>query len=244
MRDPSPLPNANRLFEALSPQTRARLRPYVQTVHLAKGRTIYDVGAPVRYVFFPLGGLVALLATTEEAETIEAAMVGSDGVIGVPPLWASNTSPYDVIVQAPCEAHRLTSDAVFHEFRRGDDLQRVILEWVDGLVRQLAQSVVCHSHHSLAQRLCRWLLTMRDTLCSDIIELTQESIAHLLGLSRPRVSIALADLEDKQLIRQRHGRLRIVNPRGLETCSCACHRVLREPHAPSPAAISSRLPQR
>jgi CRP-like cAMP-binding protein len=198
----------------------------------------------MRHVFFPLGGFVALLATTEGAEAIEVAMVGSDGVIGVPPSGSSNTSPYDVIVQAACEAHCLTSDAVFHEFRRGEDLQRILLEWVDGLIRQLAQSVVCHSHHSLAQRLCRWLLTMRDTRCSDIIELTQESIAHMLGLLRPKVSIALANLEEQQLIRHRYGRLRIVNPRGLEMCSCACRRVLRKPDTPSPATISSRHPQR
>jgi hypothetical protein len=57
-------------------------------------------------------------------------------------LWASNTSPYNVIVQAPCEAYRLTSDAAFHEFTRGDDLQRAILEWVDEVVRQLVQSVM------------------------------------------------------------------------------------------------------
>jgi CRP-like cAMP-binding protein len=239
--EPSRSSNANRLFESLSVQTRARLQPYVQTVHLEKGRTIYDVGMTVPQVFFPLSGMVALLAMTEEGHAVEVAMVGADGVIGVPPLWPENTSPYEVVVQASCDAHRLTSDALLHEFKRGDDLQRVILAYVDGLVWQLVQSVVCHSRHSLVQRLCRWLLSMRDTLRSDTIELTQESIAHMLGLSRPRVSVALTNLEEKQLIRQRHGRLRIVNPRGLEACSCECHRVLRD-HTPSHALISSRRP--
>jgi CRP-like cAMP-binding protein len=241
VHEPPRSANANRLFTSLSLQTRARLQPYVQTVHLAKGRTLYDVGVPVRHVFFPLSGMVALLAMTEEGDAIEVAMVGTDGVVGVPPLWPDNTSPYEVVVQASCDAHRLTSDALLQEFKRGDDLQRVMLAYVDELVRQLVQSAVCHSHHSLAQRLCRWLLSMRDTLRSDTIELTQESIAHMLGLSRPRVSVALANLEEKDLIRQRHGRLRIVNPRGLEACSCECRRVLRG-HAPSQALVSSRQP--
>ena len=241
MHEPSRSSNANRLFDSLSLQTRARLRPYVQTVHLENGRTIYDVDMPVRHVFFPLSGIIALLAMTEEGNAIEVAMVGSDGVIGVPPLWPENTSPYEVVAQTSCDAHRLTSDALMQEFKRGDDLQRVILAYVDGLVRQLVQSAVCHSHHSLAQRLCRWLLSMRDTLRSDTIELTQESIAHLLGLSRPRVSVALANLEEKDLIRQRHGRLRIVNARGLEACSCECRRVLRAQAAPH-ALTSSRQP--
>jgi CRP-like cAMP-binding protein len=209
-------------------------------VHLEKGRTVYGLGSPVRHVFFALSGMVALLATTEDAEAIAVAMVGSDGIIGVPPLWSEHTSPYEVVVQASCDAYRLSADALLHEFMRGDDLQRVVLGYVDGLVRQLVQAAVCHSYHSLAQRLCRWLLSMRDTLRADTIELTQESIAQMLGLSRPKVSVALANLEEQQLIRQRHGRLRIVNPRGLEACSCACHRALREPLAPSHIPISSR----
>jgi CRP-like cAMP-binding protein len=243
VHEPLRSPSVNRLFESLSPQTRARLRPYIHTVHLEKGRTIYDVGTPVAHVFFPVRGMVALLATTEDAEAIEVAMVGADGIIGVPPLWPENTSPYEVVVQASCDAHRLSTEALLHEFKRGDDLQRMMLAYVDGLVRQLVQSAVCQSHHSLAQRLCRWLLSMRDGLGSDTIELTQESIAHMLGLSRPRVSVALTNLEEKQLIRQRHGRLRIVNPRGLEACSCECHRVLRD-HTPSHALITSRQPPR
>jgi hypothetical protein len=51
--------------------------------------------------------------------------------------------------------------------------------------------------------------------------ITQESMAQMLGLSKPRVSIALDDLEDQQLICQRY----------LETFSRVCHRLLRESHA-------------
>jgi CRP-like cAMP-binding protein len=228
----APSGSANRLFDALSPQTRARLRPYVQTVRLEKGRTIYDLGAPVRFGFFPVNGLVALVATTEDGDPIEVAMVGADGVLGVPPLWPVTTSPYAVVVQVSCDAYRLSSEALRQEFQRGEDLQRVLLTYLDGLVRQLVQSAVCHSYHALRQRLCWWLLSMRDTLRSDTIEFTQESIAQMLGLSRSKVSIALADLEDRQFIRQRHGRLRIVNVRGLEGCSCECRRVLgQQTHA-------------
>jgi hypothetical protein len=62
---------------------------------------------------------------------------------------------------------------------------------------------------------------------SDTIELTQEFIAHMLGMSRPKVSLALAHLEDERLIRQRHGRIDVVDARGLETVSCECYRALK-----------------
>jgi DNA-binding transcriptional MocR family regulator len=97
----------------------------------------------------------------------------------------------------------------------------------------------------MTPRLCSWLLAMRQVLHSDTIELTQEAIAHLLGLSRPKVSVALANLEDRQYIRSRHGRLRVLDPRALESCRCSCPRLTGGlPALPTPALLRSTPPLR
>lgn len=230
----------NRLFTSLAPATRERLRPYTHSVHLAKGRRLYDLGSPISYVFFPLNGMIALFATTETADDISVALVGADGVVGVPPIVPAHGSPYAAAVEVPSEAYRVHAEAIWREFGRGEDLRAVMLASVDGLVRELVQAAVCHSAHALPHRVCRWLLMIRDCVHADTIDLTQEAIAHMLGATRPKVSVALASLEDQQLIRQWHGRLRILNPRGLALCSCECYRVLRDEahgvlHTPTPA---------
>ena len=79
---------------------------------------------------------------------------------------------------------------------------------------------------------------MRETLHSDTIDLTHEAVAQLLGLSRPKISAALANLEDEHYVRSPHGRLRILQPRGLEACSCSCPRMSRRPSA-APAFVRS-----
>jgi CRP-like cAMP-binding protein len=206
---------------------------------------LYELGGPVRYTYWPVSGLIAFVATTENAEAISVAIVGAHGIVGVPPLAPTHGSPYEVVVQLDCEAYRFPSEAVLHEFRRAEDLHRVILQHADALLRVVVQSALCHAYHSLPQRVCRWLLSTRDCVGSDVIELTQESIAYLLGLSRPRVSTALADLEDKGFIRQRHGRIRVVSPRGLADCSCECYRVLKDgTRAESRVAMSTQTPTR
>jgi DNA-binding GntR family transcriptional regulator len=57
--------------------------------------------------------------------------------------------------------------------------------------------------------------------------LTQELVAQLLGVSRSTVSSALTDLEDRQMIRQRHGRIRIVDARAIESACCGCYAALK-----------------
>ena len=238
VRDPAPVPHANTLFASLSPQTRDRLRPHVRDVRLEKGRTVQDIATPIRHAYFPLNGLIALLTMTDDADAVEVAMIGSDGVVGPPPFSATTPAAVAAVVQVSCDAHRLTVDALLHEFRRSEDLQTALIAHSDWLIQQVAQSAACQRYHSLTQRLCRWLLSMRDTLHSDTIDLTQEAIAQLLGLSRPKISVALANLEDQHYVHSRHGRLRILQPLGLEACSCTCQRMSR-PSPASPAFVRS-----
>ena len=228
MRDSQALPTGNYLFGRLSPDAKDRLRPYVRTVHLPKGRLLFETDAPVPFAWFPLNGMLSCVAITEEAETVEIAMVGADGLVGLPIVLPVTTALYEVRVKFAADAYRIPADAFLREFRRGEDLHHEVLHVVHRLLRQLVQSVVCHSFHPLSKRLCRWLLASRDCLHSDAIELTQEVVAQLLGVSRSRVSIALADLEDRQMIRQRHGRIRIVDARALESACCGCYAALKQ----------------
>jgi CRP-like cAMP-binding protein len=240
VRDPAPAPHANALFASLSLQTKDRLRPHVREARLEKGRTIQEIAAPIRHAYFPLNGLIALLTMTDDADAVEVAMIGSDGAVGPPPFSSTTPAAFAAVVQVSCDAYRLSVDALLHEFRRGEDLQTAMIAHADWLIQQVGQSAACQRYHSLTQRLCRWLLSMRETLHSDTIDLTQEAIAQLLGLSRPKVSVALANLEDRHYIHSRHGRLRILQPRGLEACSCACQRASRGSLlSPSPAFVRS-----
>src|SRR5437764_1524175 len=58
-------PVNNGLLKALPRDEFERLAPYLEPTRLTKGRILAEVGDPVRYVYFPRGGMVYLLSTTE-----------------------------------------------------------------------------------------------------------------------------------------------------------------------------------
>ncbi|MHB8569376.1 MAG: Crp/Fnr family transcriptional regulator, partial [Metallibacterium sp.] len=56
----------------------------------------------------------------------------------------------------------------------------------------MGQTAVCNRHHSLDQKLCRWLLLSLDRLQSSNLVMTQELIANMLGVRREGVTEAQA----------------------------------------------------
>jgi CRP-like cAMP-binding protein len=217
-------PKANDLFDALGQGVRERLRTYADLVDLGKGRVLSEAGDAPRHVFLPMNGMISLVAATEEGQTLEVARVGRDGFIGVPVVLGGQTYPCQVIVQIECASIRIRADAFAREFHRGDELHAIALTYVNRLIQQLVQSTICHSFHPLPRRLIRWLLLTRDCVQSDTIELTQEFIARMLGVSRPKLSQAFVDLERRQLIHQGYGRIHLIDTLGLQQSSCDCYR--------------------
>jgi CRP-like cAMP-binding protein len=228
----------NRLLSLLPKDEYRRLQPQLEGVLLPKGKVLYDMGDVMHHAYFPLSGMVSLLAMTHEGQTVEVAMIGNEGVIGLPIVLHANTAPYRVLVQIPGSACRIRSEEFRHEFQRDAALQEVLLRYTHSLIGQISQSAVCHRFHTVTQRLCRWLLIARDRVDTDDIELTQELIAHMLGIPRTGVSMAATELQDKALIRSRHGKIHIMNRKGLEAAACECYHIVRDAIGQFPPAAA------
>lgn len=188
---------------------------------------LYEIGDQVRFAYFPTNGMVSLLSSTREGATVEVAMIGRNGVIGLPILLRTNTSPYQVLVQMASDAYRLRSEVFHSEFRRDGALQEAVLEHLHGLLVQLSQSSACHRFHSTPERLARWLLISRDCVQSDTIDLSQEFFSRMLGIHRKRVSAAALKLQAHGVIRQRHGYIEILNRVRLEDLACECYDIAK-----------------
>jgi CRP-like cAMP-binding protein len=75
----------------------------------------------------------------------------------------------------------------------------------------------------LEQRLDRWLLMARDRTQGDEMPLTQEFLAMMLGVHRPRISVTAGALQRADLIRYFGGRIAVLDRAGLEAASCECY---------------------
>jgi CRP-like cAMP-binding protein len=216
----------NRLLAAVPPEERQRFEPHLERVTLPKGKVLYDHGDVVRYAYFPVSGTMSMVAAAETGAVLQIAMICNEGFVGLPVLLRA-PAPAQVTVRLPGEAYRIHADALLHEFRRGATLQDVLLQYVHRLLIEVAQAAVCYRYHSRRQRICRWLLTAQDCARTDILELTQEFIAEMLAIPRSAVSETAVALQERGLIRQRHGRIQILKRHDLQMMACECYVALK-----------------
>lgn len=217
----------NRLLSALPPEESERLSPYLERLHLPQGRVLYECGDAARYAYFPLNGMVSLLSISENGETVEVAMIGAEGMVGLPIILRANVMPYRSMVQISCDLMRVRADMLWKEFNRSGRLQDLLLRYTHATLTQISQSALCNRFHTVEKRLCRWLLITRDRVEMDTFPLTQEIISHMLGTPRTRVTQAACSLQDAGLIHYRRGRITILSRQKLEAGSCECYQVVR-----------------
>lgn len=221
-------PSKNQLLSALAREDHARLFNGLELVELVPGKVIYEITDTVRHAYFPLSGMVSLLAITEDGGTIEIGMVGNEGVVGLPAILRAYRTPYQVMVQIRGRAMRIRADSLRAEFDRGGRLQDVLLRYTYTLLTQVSQSAVCNHFHTVEQRLSRWLLVARDRVHSNEFSLTHEVVSHMLGIPRTNVTMRAGALQQKGLIRYSRGKITIVDPGGLEAAACECYRMVKE----------------
>ena len=218
----------NRILNTLPHEEFARLAPDLETVVLKKGETIYLTGDHIEYAYFPEKGLLSLVSTTEAGSTLEVAMVGSEGGVGIPVILGNRMIPYEVTVQFTTVARRIRAKALQDEFAKGQTLHEFVLRYLNVLIAQISQSSICNRFHSLKGTLSHWLLTVQDRVNSDSLNLTHEIIANALGVPRTAVTMAAGEMQKAGLIRYSRGRIVILDRAGLEANSCECYRIVRD----------------
>ncbi len=231
--------STNRLLAALPRDSYAMLLPQLQRVHLPKGQVLWELGEAIRYAYFPEGGMVSLLSLTSDGEMVEVAMVGNDGVLGIECVFQARTVSYRIMIQMPTDALRIKAETLRTAFDHHADLRGLLLRYAHRLLGHVSQSAVCHRFHTVTQRLARRLLMARDRMDSDTVALTQELIASLLGIPRTGVTMAAAGLQEAGIIRQRHGRIQILDRRRLQAAACECYGAIRDKTGEFPPARAS-----
>lgn len=220
------VPAANMLLSALPHADLQRLTP-AQSVSLAAGEVLCEVGQLHAYGYFPTTSVITLLCTMENGATAETGLVGNDGMVGVSLFLGGASTPNRAVTLVAGEALRLGASVLCSEFARGGALQRLLLRYTQSLLTQISQTAACNRLHATEKRLCRWLLLCHDLVPSGQFVMTQELIGQMLGARRESVALAAARLEGAGLISYSRGHIRIINRRALESAACECYSVVR-----------------
>jgi CRP-like cAMP-binding protein len=220
---------SNLILSALPKQAYERLASHLEYVGLPLGKVLYDPEEPIRHAYFPLRGAVSIVTVLRDGGSVEAGVIGNEGMVGFPIILGTNTEfNRRAQVQLSGSGLKVRAGALQGEFRRGEQLHDLLLNYLHAFITQISQTAACNRMHRLEERLARWLLACQDRLNSDELELTQEFIAEMLGVRRAGVSVATTQLQERGLIGHKRGRIQIKDRLGLEATSCECYSIVRQ----------------
>jgi CRP-like cAMP-binding protein len=216
-------PRANRVLRALPAIEFERIRPALEPVHLPRPTELEAANEEIRFVYFPTSGVASIVAIDESGESVDTAMIGREGMTGLPVFLGTGQSPVRTIVQVPLTGLRLSADALREEVARGGRLVTLLHRQAQVVMVTMAQLILCNRMHRLDQRAARWLLQVADRAPFRV---TQEFLAQMIGVQRPALSVAMRQFKDAGLVRYSRGQISIADRDGLMARSCGCDRII------------------
>lgn len=221
----------NRILTGLPGEDFARLLPHLEPVDLACDENLYFLGDPPDFVYFPENAVVSHLHVLSDGGTIEADMVGREGLTGLSSVFNSHPPDRWTKVTIGGSALRVRADVMRDEFATCGGWQQAVLAYASVRLAHVAQRAVCNGLHSVEQRFCSWLLMLQDRSGDERLPLTHERIARHLGTRRAGITELATGLRARGDISYSRGLIRVTNRRGLEASACECYELQRRPRA-------------
>ena len=222
----------NALLRALPDEDFARLRPSLQEVKLELGDVLYAPFDPVGFVCWVETGLMSIVSSSPEGQSVETSMVGREGAAGLVEACGQGVSYLTVLVQMEGRGWRAPASACRELAEQSAGFRKMVWTYTEIMLAEARQSVVCQAMHSVEGRCARWLLESRDRSgVGERLPLTQEYLAAMLGVQRTTVNPIASALQRRGLIQYSRGRIEIIDPEALQAAACDCRRILPEHRA-------------
>jgi CRP-like cAMP-binding protein len=213
----------NLILATLSLTERTALAPLLERVTLTSGQVIVQPGMALQHVYFPIHCSFSWVSHTADGESAELALVGREGLVGVPWVLGGVEMQHTVQVQCGGQALRMRADEFLRQFNTQGRLHHLALLYVQWQIAQMAQSILCSRHHAVSERLSHWLLRNAQGAGTQELRVTHDTIAHMLGVRRESVTQAAGRLQAEGWIAINRGKITLKDPDGLSTMACECH---------------------
>lgn len=218
----------NKILLAIPESEYRLLENSLEPFEFRQHQILHEPNQKLEFAYFPNGGLMSLVVTTEDGKTVEVGMVGNEGVAGVGAAFGLAVSPLRHVVQVPGNGLRIKASALQNRNASAAKLQIALSRYSVILGMLVAQTAACNRLHDSRQRLARWLLMAADRVGSKSLPMTHDFLATILGTDRPSVSVAAKILQTKRIIGYRRGTLEILSRKKLENSVCECYKVVQQ----------------
>jgi CRP-like cAMP-binding protein len=203
------------------------IRAHLEYVTLPSHLALYEPHQAYTFVYFPNEGLISLVVAMMDGKTVEAGIVGREGVAGLPVVVGLSRAPFREVMQIGGAGFRVGVRDLKKTLDSTPDLQRILARYTMMLGLHVAQTAACNRLHDVNRRLARWLLMAHDRVDSGTLRITHDFLATMLGTDRPSVSQAAGLLQRMNIIKYSRGAVKILNRGALEDQACECYAVIQ-----------------
>jgi CRP-like cAMP-binding protein len=221
-------PVHNDILLALPAKEREIVLSRLEFVQLPTRFALHEMNDLIEHGYFINSGLVSIVNVMSDGKSVEVGITGKEGFIGLPLLVGFETSPTRAIMQIAGAGFRLTKKDIGAVLRECPELEKRLHRYSQELALQGIQLAACNRLHEVEARLARWLLMSQDRVGSSSFQLTQESLANMLGTRRASVTIAAGILQKAGLITYKRGHVKIQKRAALEGAACECYSALTQ----------------
>ncbi len=219
-------PRANLLLRGLADDEFERIAGALEPVRLERSAELESPNEAIQYVYFPTSGVASIMALDESGESVDTAMIGREGMTGLPVFLGTRQSPARTIVQIPLTGVRMRSEVLANELTRGGTFVRLLQRHAQVVMVTMTQLILCNRMHRLDQRAARWLLQVDERVDEKPFQVTQEFLAQMIGVRRPGLSVVMRQFKDAGLVHYARGQIGIADHDGLAEKSCACIKII------------------
>ena len=195
----------------------------LRTITLRREQYLSEQGSKPEFVYFPESAVISHQRILADGRTVEIALTGRQGSVGVTSIFGSGILAASVQVAQAGVAVRIEREMLKRITRIHPELIPLLVIDIANYVNDVSLHSICNTYHDLRQRLANWLLSVNELSGASTIAVTHEQLAKTLGVYRPSITCTAVELRSEGLIEYSRGSVTIKDRARLEAAACQCY---------------------
>jgi CRP-like cAMP-binding protein len=217
----------NRLLAALPPADLDLLTPYFQKVSFEPDAVLVRAGDELDPVYFPHSGAIAFMLDMPDGQTVATTLMGREGALASFSVLGPSLSSVTAVARVAGTASLISATRFRAAYAQSAAIRNVVQVHARAVLLQLQQVAACNALHRVDGRMARWLLQLHDRVPGDLLPVTHDALAQLLGVRRTTVTLTMSKLRQVGAVpSDRRGSVEINRAR-LEKAACDCYALMQ-----------------